>query len=348
MLETRKGSVADLLEELLVEVEFISGHLYQANWQHEQFSRLKNSRPFANHLRIMVLDFAENFSCLYQHEVKSAHWHHEQVTLHPVYTYYKCPNCEDCLTESIICVSDDNRHDYHAVLTFVKRTMDHLQQVRNLQVSHVVQWSDGCGSQYKSKGPFADVAASELDFGLQFHRSYFGSRHGKGPCDGEAAVIKNHVTNAVKADTAVVSNATEFFNYCEQSTLNKQPATDGSCKHFVRSFLWVPEGDVDRQRPHRNMKTVKGKRDIHHVKSAGTGGTLVTRHLACYCDSCLFGTGDCISTDVVGPWKEHSLVPCETPVTSIDSNTPPAVLQSSQPLSSAPPQSSQPLSSALC
>ena len=40
----------------------------------------------------------------------------------------------------------------------------------------------------------------------------------------EAAVIKNHVTNAVKADTSVVSNATECFNYCEQSTLTKQPA----------------------------------------------------------------------------------------------------------------------------
>ena len=66
------------------------------------------------------------------------------------------------MTESVICVSDDNHHDHHAVLTFVKRTMEHLQQVRHLQVSHVVQWSDGCGAQYKSKGPFADVAASEL------------------------------------------------------------------------------------------------------------------------------------------------------------------------------------------
>ena len=67
--------------------------------------------------------------------------------------YYKCPNCEACLTESVICVSGASRHDRHAVLTFVKRTIDHLQQVRNLQVSHVVQWSDGCGAQYKSKGP---------------------------------------------------------------------------------------------------------------------------------------------------------------------------------------------------
>ena len=80
-----------------------------------------------------------------------------------------------------MCVSDDNRHDHHAVLTFVKRTMEHLQQVRHLQVSHVVQWSDG--AQYKSKGPFTDVADRVLDYGMPFHRSYFGSRYGKGPSD---------------------------------------------------------------------------------------------------------------------------------------------------------------------
>ena len=179
-----------------------------------------------------------------------------------------------------------------------------------------MQWSDGCGAQYKSKGPFVDVADRVLHYGLPFHCSYFGSRHGKGPCDREAAVIKNHVTTAVKADTSVVSNDTECFNYCEQSTLTKQPAADGLCRHFVRSFLWVSDVDFDKKRSHRNMKTVKGTRDIHHAKSAGTGGTLVTRHLACYCDSCLFGTGDCISTAVVGPWNVHSLVPCETPVRS--------------------------------
>ena len=34
----------------------------------------------------------------------------------------------------------------------------------------------------------------------------------------------------------------------------------------MQSFLRVSEVDVDRKRPHRNVKTVKGTRDIHHVK----------------------------------------------------------------------------------
>ena len=81
----------------------------------------------------MALDVVDNFACLYQHEVQSARWYHERVNIHPVYTYYKCPNCEECLTQSIVSVSDDNRHDHHAVLTFVNHTMYNLRQVRNLQ-----------------------------------------------------------------------------------------------------------------------------------------------------------------------------------------------------------------------
>ena len=35
VLETRKGCVGDLLEDLLVEVEFIPEHPYHAHWQQE-------------------------------------------------------------------------------------------------------------------------------------------------------------------------------------------------------------------------------------------------------------------------------------------------------------------------
>ena len=33
----------------------------------------------------MVLDFAENFMGTHQDEVQAVHWHHEQVTVHPIY-----------------------------------------------------------------------------------------------------------------------------------------------------------------------------------------------------------------------------------------------------------------------
>ena len=34
------------------------------------------------------MDFAENFSCRYQDEIRTAFWDTNQVTLHPMMSYY--------------------------------------------------------------------------------------------------------------------------------------------------------------------------------------------------------------------------------------------------------------------
>ena len=39
-------------------------------------------------VKVMVMYFAEN--CQYQDEVQWAHWNHNQVTIHPISTYYTC------------------------------------------------------------------------------------------------------------------------------------------------------------------------------------------------------------------------------------------------------------------
>ena len=89
------------------------------------------------------------------------------------------------VTVYIYYISNDLNHDHHAVHKYVSTAMTHLQGARQLEPKHVIRWSDGCGAQYKSKGPFADLAASgsEEDYGIPFHQNYFGSQHGKGPCD---------------------------------------------------------------------------------------------------------------------------------------------------------------------
>ena len=57
-------------------------HLFRAAWQGNQFSTLRAHTPEG--WVIQVLDFAENFAIINQDEVSSAHWHHEQVTVHPI------------------------------------------------------------------------------------------------------------------------------------------------------------------------------------------------------------------------------------------------------------------------
>ena len=46
--------------------------------------------------------------------------------------------------------------------------------------------------------------------------NFFASHHGKGPSDSESAVIKQHMTRAVKAGTAAVASAEEMLHFCKE------------------------------------------------------------------------------------------------------------------------------------
>ncbi|XP_041377609.1 uncharacterized protein LOC121389984 [Gigantopelta aegis] len=299
--------VTDLMEELKTEVAFLSGHLFRADWQHLQFKQIKDVVPFPADTICMVMDFAENFTCMYQQEVQAAHWHHELVTVHPTVTYYRCPVCQDTTTESLVFISSDKKHDYHAVQCFTIKALQHLREKRGLTVGHIVQWTDGCGSQYKSRGPFSDISRAVVDLDATLERHFFGSRHGKGPSDGESAVVKHHAASAVAAGSVIIASAEDLFSYCSNSALNKQPPSEG-CIHFLRSFFWVGERDVKRDRMDRDVKTVPGTRSFHSVKSVEKN-IILTRELTCCCLACQTGDRDCISTATVGPWSSHVLRP---------------------------------------
>ena len=222
-----------------------------------------------------------------------------------VHVYFRCPVCPAKTTESLILVSPDVKHDHHAVQHFTTVAMEHLRQKRGLTIDHFIQWTDGCAAQYKSKGPFADISNALSDLDSTLERNFFGSRHGKGPSDGEAAVVKKHTMTAIKAGAAVVSSAEDMYSYLIGSVLNKQPPEEG-CTHSLRTFLWIPDGAIQRDRPGRKLETVKGTRSFHTVRCVQQGA-IMTRHLACACDACLTGVGSCLNRDLVGPWTCHAL-----------------------------------------
>lgn len=296
MLVKKTNTWASFLDELRAEVAFLAGHLFRAEWQHLQFESMRNSAPFPHSTVGMVLDFAENLTCVSQDEVQAAHWHHTQVTVHPIVTYYKCEVCEKTVTESLVFISEDRHHDFDAVHKFTEVAIDHLRNTRDIRVENIVQWTDGCASQYKSKGPFADISCALEDFGCTFEGNFFGSRHGKGPSDGESAVVKHHAATAIKTGAAFINDAKDLFDHCIRSTLNKQPS-EGCCLHFRRSFFWISSDDIKRNRG-RAVHTLKGTRALHSVKCVEQHSVL-TRQLSCFCAACSSGVGDCQNADVV-------------------------------------------------
>ncbi|XP_048756194.2 uncharacterized protein LOC125666908 isoform X1 [Ostrea edulis] len=295
----KSGTPEELIDEIANELDFLSIHLFEARWQQDQFSQL--SKEFPEKSVVMTIDFAENYTCFSQNEIQGAHWAKDSVTIHPCVVLYRCPNDGEIVDECVDIVSDDLCHDSHAVNFFTKSVMKHLKEERQLEIDHAYIISDGCAGQYKSKVPLMDASCSKEDLGCTVERCYYGSRHGKNRCDGEAGVLKAKGTRAVKNGEAIIYDAKSFYN-CVKS-LEKGPAGETECKHKRRTILWVDSTAINRKRDDRNVKTVEGTRKLHSVLGEQRG-TIRTRRLSCFCEQCLcFRFDRCTNTGHVEMWK---------------------------------------------
>ena len=95
-LVVKEGTLDGLITELLKELQPHAQHLFNAAWQSHQFAHLKAQLP--ENWTLSVLDFAENYTALFQDEISGAHWNHNQVTIHPIVSYYHCSECQSLYT----------------------------------------------------------------------------------------------------------------------------------------------------------------------------------------------------------------------------------------------------------
>ena len=66
---------------------------------------------------ILVLDFAENYSC-YPGLWQGFYWNNSQATIHPFVLYYVDPEKETVCHKAFACISNHMTHDTVAVQSF--------------------------------------------------------------------------------------------------------------------------------------------------------------------------------------------------------------------------------------
>ena len=188
---------------------------------------------------------------------------------------------------------------------FVRITNEHLQD-QGITIARQIHFSDGSPCQYKSKVNFADASHGQVDFGFPVEKHFFGSRHGKGPCDGEIGVLQK---------SAIISDALDLFNYGKgKLTLPKVDADRHS--HTKRTFLYVKKGDIPRERKDRTeVKCVPKTRSIHCVR--GMQPHVVTsKERSCFCEVCAATQSDdqqeCPNASLTGQWVTASLLTRKT------------------------------------
>lgn len=302
----KQGPIADLILELKREVTPFAKHLFNANWQWRQYNNITTNLP--DTWVVFCMDFAENYTCRAQDEAQGAHWSNVQCTIHPVVATYNCPvdGCQQLVTDSIFFISDDIKHCQHAVHHYNALSIRHVDD-EGIPIGKLIHFTDGAPTQYKSRINFADASFSNEDFGFSTEKHFFGSRHGKGPCDREIGVLKKQVRLAVNARRAEVSNAFDLYEYGRQNLTRPKVGSDDHV-HAKRKFLYVASGEINRDRNERvNVIPLKGTHQLHSV--CGVKPFIVrSRELSCFCENCTNNRYDqCEWLKITGPITEMNL-----------------------------------------
>lgn len=306
----KEGSALDFKDALKANLLPFAKHLFNAKWQHQQYQKVTSQLP--PDTVVFCMDFAENYTSRPQDAPQSCHWNNQQTTIHPVVATYACttPDCMIPVTDSIIFISEDLTHDHHAVQHFTQEAVKLLLS-EGIAFKRIISFSDGAPTQYKNRVSFVDCSHADEDLGVSAEKHFFGSRHGKGPCDREIGVIKTSVKRAVAARRAHVLTAKDFFEVTSKRLCLPPVGVDHS--HTRRRFFYVGSDCIDRNRPERtSTKPMKNTQKLHCVKSVQPY-VVSSRERSCFCEDCEKSQNlTCPYFHLVGEWSLQELKPMKT------------------------------------
>ena len=154
------------------------------------------------------------------------------------------------------------------------------------------------------------------DTDLDVSRHYFESSHGKSAADGLASIVKHSATTAVTRGQTRIQNGIEFHSYCvdnlQQVGNSVYPSRVEAYKSASRKFIYVEDTEITRDRPDREVRSVKGTMKIHPIVPTGVSYELKTRNLSCFCNFCyhhVHAQGQCTNISIVGKWSPCTLKP---------------------------------------
>ena len=305
----KECTVAELFDLYVDEIWKLRFHQFLANWQLDQFHRFRIELRVGTILQ--VVDFSQNYLHVYQDEVTGAHWDHSQTTFFPCVNQFRCPDekCQKLITLEQMFFSPSKDHSHCAVESFVARGLKELEDL-GVEIGDIHRWSDNCGSQFKSKGPFFRMAKSKIPITL----SFFGERHGKSLADGLGGRTKLAIRRARDRRGNVFQNASDLFKFCRENL--QSPAEDfdklreGMCgkhfakSHFLQSYHLVEDHDFSLKVP---AMGVVGTTKFHSVRSTGNPNFIETRDVSCTCLKCYYGRGQtCPNTQYTRQWAVKS------------------------------------------
>ncbi|PIK36346.1 hypothetical protein BSL78_26823 [Apostichopus japonicus] len=218
---------------------------------------------------LFCMDYGQNYNCHFQDEAQSAHWSYQQATIHPIrMNTFLVKECK-----------------------LIERFIFLMELVLNTRTK-----------------PFNDASYGVKDYGFPVEKHFFGSRHGKGPCDGEIGVLKKCAAVAVKGRQVIIRDAHDLFKYGQNFLSLPRDVQEHS--HAKRTFFFVRQGEVVtdfRMVRNNDLKPIPQTRALHCF--IGIAPSVVTAcERSCFCSECTSGKYvNCKDATFVGKRSNYAL-----------------------------------------
>ena len=235
----------------------------------------------------------QNYQCAFQDEVQSQYFCRNEVSIHVSILYRHSLSEYDgeestaenpiIVREHIFTILDDLLHDSYAVQHIRTLIHNYLTNEIKYPVKFLHEFTDGCGTQYKSKPCMGShVLLSNKDFGYFTKRNYFETSHAKGEQDAAGAHIKQRAAMAVVHNEVTMQSGKDLFEFLS-SKFSKPIGENAELK--CRKFFYVDQGEIVRKG--RKFTDVSEDRKNHCVTSNLDSSCLLTNTRSCYCQNCL-------------------------------------------------------------
>lgn len=302
----KKATWKAAFNRYLEHLEQMPMHLFRADWHRNILEILKTDIDVG--VVAQLSDFAMNYTIRYQDEIQQAFWRTKSVTIIATVNLYRCTvaGCDKVCTDSVVHISDDMLHDSFMARGAMNKVFQYLVD-KGVPIDHIIQLSDNCASQYKSRRPFSELSRSAF----RISRVFLGEKHGKNLCDAIFGKVKGWMEKKIRARQVIVRSHKDFLKVCQEQYPQPTENTNDGCgaRHKAITFQALNPSDIKRKQDCDLDKPIPGTRNIYYVRNTDEILQLKTRQVPCFCRPCQREEGACINSEFTDEWELHKLVP---------------------------------------
>ena len=230
-----------------------------------------------------VMDFSQNYTCLLTEEIMSLHWQQNTITVYPVVVLRLCNGL--LREDDFVFFSEDKEKDPWFVELCNEKILEFYSDL-GMTVTYDIEFTDGCGSQFKSVTAFRLFAERSV----RSKRIYFETAHGKSKSDGLGGVVKSYCSAAVNSGDATMRDCQELFEFAHENlTVLNRSDDEGVMVNRIFFNISVEEANqYQTDNPVKAYYHLKDTLKIHQIgNKLNCSAGIYRQAFPCCCTKCL-------------------------------------------------------------